>query len=81
MFRLVPLLTVFILSSEGLHSDGLHWDGLRSESRSSESVPSHRYLLIPRKNDVTFELRPHFVKTLKYTKGILKEVGSKEKHH
>ena len=39
MFRLVSLLTVFILSSEGLCSDGLHWDSLCSESRSSEFVP------------------------------------------
>ena len=39
MFGLVPLLKVFILSSEGLLSDRLHWDGLLTESRPSESVP------------------------------------------
>ena len=39
MFRLVPLLKVFILSSEGPRSDGLHSDGLHTESRPSESVP------------------------------------------
>ena len=44
MLGLVPLMKVFIPSSEGLLSDRLHWGGLRTESRPSESVPASQMI-------------------------------------